>query len=173
MAYNHGVYISEQPTSIIPPRRVSAGLPVVIGSAPVNMTDDQPVNKPVLAYTYTEAVQSLGWSEDWAKFSLCEFMDAYFGKFAMAPVVFINVLDPAEHTASVADEAHTFADSQITLDNEGVLHGTVVVKSTDTEPVTHELDTDYTLGFDADGNTVITPPRIRSHCRRRGCDRGL
>jgi phage tail sheath protein FI len=155
MSYKHGVFVSEVPTSIVPPRRVSAALPVVVGSAPVNQSDAPPVNKPVLAYTYQEAVQLLGWSDDWDSFTLCEFMDAYFGKFAMAPVVFINVLDPTTHTASITDESQTFADDEITLTNEGVLNDTVVVKSSD-GMTTHTLDTDYTVAFDSDGYTVVT-----------------
>ena len=65
MTYKHGVYISEQPTSIVPPRTVSAALPVVFGAAPVNMVDDPPVNKPVLAHTYQEAVAALGFEDAW------------------------------------------------------------------------------------------------------------
>ena len=156
MAYRHGVYIEEVPTSIVPPRRVSAALPVVIGAAPVNMVDSPPVNEPVLAYSYSEAVQKLGWSEEgWGGFTLCEFMDAYFSKFAMSPVVFINVLDPSSHTASVTDESQTFSDDEITLANEGVLTDTVTVKDSDGS-TTYELDTDYTVSFDQDGNCVVT-----------------
>ena len=37
MSYRHGVYVSEVPTSILPPVRTEAGLPVVFGTAPVNL----------------------------------------------------------------------------------------------------------------------------------------
>ena len=33
MAYRHGVFIDEVPTSILPPVRVASGLPVVFGAA--------------------------------------------------------------------------------------------------------------------------------------------
>jgi hypothetical protein len=155
MLYKHGVYISEQPTSIVPPRSVSAALPVVFGAAPVNMVDEAPVNKPVLVHTYQAAVEALGYVDDWSGYSICEFMDAYFGKFAMAPVVFVNVLDPASHTASIADEAQTLADDECTLENLGVLHGTVVVKD-EAGTTTYEAGTDYTLDFDNEGYTVVT-----------------
>ena len=39
MAYNHGVKISEVPTSILPPAQVEAAIPFIVGTAPVNMTD--------------------------------------------------------------------------------------------------------------------------------------
>jgi phage tail sheath protein FI len=154
MAYKHGVYVSEQPTSIVPPRTVSAALPVVFGAAPVNMLDAPPVNKPVLVHTYQAAVAALGYVEPWAGFELCEFMDAYFGKFAMAPVVFINVMDPASHTASVTGETQILADGECTLEKLGVLQDTVVVS--DTADAVYALDTDYSLDFDDDGYTVVT-----------------
>ena len=51
MAYKHGVYVSEVPTSILPPVEVNAGIPMIIGTAPVNMTDPTNVNKPKLCYS--------------------------------------------------------------------------------------------------------------------------
>ena len=57
MAYQHGVYTSEIPTSIVPPVEALAGLPVVIGTAPIHLATDPKVNEPVLCYSYAEAVQ--------------------------------------------------------------------------------------------------------------------
>ena len=54
MTYKHGVYGSEVPTSLVPMTNVSAGLPVVFGTAPVHLaTDAAKANVPVLCYTYT------------------------------------------------------------------------------------------------------------------------
>ena len=44
MAYNHGVRISEVATSLLPTAEVSAGIPFIVGTAPVNMTDPTNVN---------------------------------------------------------------------------------------------------------------------------------
>ena len=52
MAYKHGVYVSEVPTSILPAVVVDSALPVIFGTAPVNMTDPTNVNKPVLSNSY-------------------------------------------------------------------------------------------------------------------------
>lgn len=41
MTYKHGVYSSEAATSVLPPVKTTAGLPVVIGTAPVNLTADE------------------------------------------------------------------------------------------------------------------------------------
>ena len=81
MAYRHGVYISEVPTSILPPVTAESSLPVVFGTAPINMVEDSAgaVNKPILVYSYQEAVQKLGFvpanpETGEFEFTLCEFM---------------------------------------------------------------------------------------------------
>ena len=73
MAYKHGVYTSEVPTSIVPAVNSTAGLPVVFGTAPIHLASNRAeVNKPILCYTYAEAVAAMGYSEDWEKYTLCE-----------------------------------------------------------------------------------------------------
>jgi len=106
MTYDHRVKTSEVPTQFLPPRRISAGTPVLVGTAPVEDLTVKPVNELVLCYSYAEFVAQLGWSDDWTKYTLCEFAYAHFALFGMAPIVFINVYDPATHkTGEVADPA--------------------------------------------------------------------
>lgn len=157
MAYKHGVYVSEVPTSIIPPVRTTAGLPFVVGTAPINLSDKTNVNKPVLCYSYQEAVEAFGYSEDWESYTLCEFIYSHFALFNVAPVVLVNVLDPTVHKGSVDKEEHTFAADApaVTLSKQGVLLDSVVVKS-EGGTTSYVLDTDYTVGFDENGNAVIT-----------------
>ena len=157
MAYKHGVYVSEVPTSIIPPVRTTAGLPFVVGTAPINLSDKTNVNKPVLCYSYQEAVEAFGYSEDWESYTLCEFVYSHFALFNVAPVVLVNVLDPTVHKGSVDKEEHTFAADApaVTLSKQGVLLDSVVVKS-EGGTTSYVLDTDYTVGFDENGNAVIT-----------------
>ena len=40
MAYRHGVYMSEIPSTVKAPIESDAGVIVVVGTAPVNMADD-------------------------------------------------------------------------------------------------------------------------------------
>ncbi|MDI3534825.1 MAG: uncharacterized protein PWQ82_1190 [Thermosediminibacterales bacterium] len=159
MAYKHGIYVSEVPTSVIPPVKTNAGLPVVFGTAPVNLVSEDgsgKTNEPILCYTYQEVVQELGYSDDWKNYTLCEFMKSHFGLFAVAPVVFVNVLDPATHKASVTAESVPLdSNDQGVLANKGVLLSTVVVKSSD-GATTYVRNTDYTIAFDDNGNAVIT-----------------
>ena len=73
MAYNHGVRVQEQETSIVAPITGTAGLQVVIGTAPVNLAADPyaVTNVPIIAYSYKEAAQQLGYSDDFKKYTLC------------------------------------------------------------------------------------------------------
>ncbi|MDH5525149.1 MAG: hypothetical protein OEY01_14330 [Desulfobulbaceae bacterium] len=147
MGYEHGVTISEQATSILPPRRVSASLPVVVGTAPVHMLSGGsigPVNEPGLYYTYSEAVAAMGYNADWNKYTLCEFMKSHFALFAVAPVVFINVFDPAVHKTSVAEASQDFVGDDLQLPNEGILDATLVIKDS-TGTTTYVEDTDYSV----------------------------
>ena len=40
MAYKHGVYVSEAATSLQAPVSGTAGVQVIVGTAPVNLSDD-------------------------------------------------------------------------------------------------------------------------------------
>lgn len=145
MSYNHGVYTYEQSTSIVPPRTASAALPVVFGTAPVHMTADGSagkVNTPAMFYSYAEAVTAYGYSTDWSRYTLSEFFKTYFGLFVVAPIVVVNVFDPAIHKTAVTDEAGTFdTDDLIQLAHEGVV-GDITVKKDSTEML---LGTDYAV----------------------------
>lgn len=104
MTYKHGVYISEVPSSLRPMRHVEGRMPVVIGTAPVQTITDEakrPINQPVLCHTYADFVAAFGWDED-PTYTLCEAAHIFFRLYAVAPVVFINVFDPAKHTEGVS-----------------------------------------------------------------------
>lgn len=82
--YKHGVYTSEVETSLIVPIEGTAGLQVIFGTAPKACT------APVLAYSFEEAKEALGYSDDWETYTLCEAMKVCFDLFNIAPVVFVN-----------------------------------------------------------------------------------
>ena len=107
MAYKHGVYTREVPTSIISPTQTESGLPVIVGTAPVHLTDVSNVNKPQLCYSYAEAVSYFGFSKDWEKYTLCEFIYSQFALYAMSPCVLVNVLDPGKHKESITGKRYT------------------------------------------------------------------
>lgn len=155
MSYQHGVYTSEVPTSIKPPVTVNGFVPVVVGTAPVNLASAPKINEPVLCYTYAEAVAAFGMSDDYDNYTLCEHIYNQFVLFAVAPVVFINVLDPATHKADVTAEDAILVAGQVKTENNGAVLSTLFVKNEDST-VTYTPGTDYTASFNDDGELVIT-----------------
>ena len=103
--YNHGIRVKEGATPVSKPLLGTAGLQVVVGCAPVNLTKDpySKTNKVVLCNSFDECVQKLGYSDEMDKYTLCQAMYASFKHFKISPVVFINVLDPKKHKQTVAE----------------------------------------------------------------------
>ena len=156
MAYKHGVYGSEVPTSLVPTVKTSAGLPVVFGTAPIHLAKSPALaNKPVLCYSYAEAVEAFGYHTDWAKYTLCEFMKSHFALFNVAPVVFVNVLDPEVHKTAVPTKTVNLTSGVGLIDEDGVLLSTLVVKLT-AEGTALAKNTDYTAAFDENGKVIIS-----------------
>ena len=71
----HGIYVSQQATSVSTPVVADSGVPFVVGLAPVQSAES-PVQagKPVLCTSWAEAVEKLGYSDDWKTYTLCEMM---------------------------------------------------------------------------------------------------
>ncbi|WP_295157130.1 phage tail sheath family protein [Selenomonas sp. AE3005] len=158
MAYFHGVKANEVPTSVVTPVATTAGLPVVFGTAPVHLTDNPKayVNKPVICYSWGEAVAALGYSDDWDKYTLCEAMYSQFKLYAVKPIIFVNVLNPDVHKAGVAGvEKAVSADKKLLLD-EPVILSSLKVKATAESTKDAVLGTDYTAAYDEDGKLLIT-----------------
>ena len=168
MAYRHGVYTNEVPTSIIPPVETAAGLPVIVGTAPIHLASSDEamsnINKPQLIYSYNKAVSLFGFSRDWKKYTLCEFIYSQFALFGVAPCVLINVLDPAQHKQKIADREYDITGSEINLGADIIIsigfEAADIIEAPDeeSEPVrtTYTENEDYSLGYDSDGNAIFT-----------------
>lgn len=155
MAYNHGVRVLENPTSLSTPREGTAGLQVIIGVAPVNLAEDtyNATNTPMIAYSFAEASAAVGYCDNFKDYNICESIDASFRVLNIAPIVLINVLDPKTHRKALAEQEITVTEGQAVVDTFGVLADTLVVKNGDR---TMEADTDYVVTFDENGMALIT-----------------
>lgn len=162
MPYNHGVYVREQETSLSVPIQGTAGLQVIFGTAPCNLADDPSaaVNSPKLCHSFAEAKAAVGYCDDFTNYTLCQAIDASFRVFNTAPIILVNVLDPATHKQTVAKASMTLTDKKVTIsDSNGPVFG--VIKSTLSVSATSSGDnlvegTDYLVSYDADGYCVIT-----------------
>ena len=154
MAYMHGIRIQENPTSVPTPVKNEAGVPVIFGTAPVNLAADpeNAVNKLFLCNTFAEAREAVGYSEDYEKYTLCQAMDAFFKAFGVGPVVICNVLDPAVHKATYT-ETLTVIDGQAVAEETGILLNGLSVKF---EDAALEDGKDYIVSFNDEGYAVVT-----------------
>lgn len=159
MAYNHKISTRENPTQLAAPVEGTAGLQVVVGTAPVNLAEDPAaaVNKPIIAYSFEEAVKALGYSDDYEKYTLCQAMDASFRVFAVAPVIFINVLDPsnANHKTAMTGGTISIVDGVAKVTEKGVLVDSNFTVKADADTALTK-GTDYLTSFNDDGTLDIT-----------------
>ncbi|MCI7419385.1 MAG: phage tail sheath family protein [Clostridium sp.] len=150
---NHGINIIEKEDNIVVQKSAS-GVPVVWGTAPVHLTEhpENAVNRIVLCNNISEAKEKLGYSEDFEKYTLCQVMKMCFLEYAVAPIVFINVLDPTKHVKSFSSKTVTVEKAQATLVMDGVLLDSLTIEDSD-GPLTK--DSDYVLSR-TDEQVVIT-----------------
>ncbi len=150
MAYMHGVRIQENPTSISTPVSNMSGVPVIFGTAPVNLASDpkSAANRLFLCNTFAEACEAVGYSNDYENYTLCQAVDAFFKVFGVGPVVLCNVLDPAVHKAAYSEEL-SVVDGQAVSTKKGILLDGLTAGSL----VQGE---DYTVSFDSEGYLVVT-----------------
>ena len=133
----------------------SQGVIVYIGTAPVHNValasgESYPVNRPVLVNNIAEARKYFGYSEDWAKYTLCEAMHVHLENKGVGPLVLINVLDPQKHVMTeAATESKTPSDGAITLSNASLIDVSTITVGTKVQ------GTDYTVTVNNADDTVV------------------
>lgn len=154
-SYKHGLRVIETETKLPRPATGLSGLQVVFGTAPINLVEEpkKAVNQLILCRTFDEAVKKLGYSDDFEKYTLCQAMYASFKLFKVAPVIFVNVLDPTKHKEAMSEKTVTVTNKQALLLEKGILLDTLVVKK---DSSTLAKDTDYIASFNENGDMIIT-----------------
>lgn len=152
MAFYHGIKTSEAATSVSTPVQAQVGITFAVGTAPVYMATEGKINKPVLAYSYKEAVEALGYSDDFENFTLCEVIKSHFQLYGTAPVVFVNVFDPDKHKTAVESAEHTLVDDVVKLPDTAIAATVVVRNTADGDALVK--DKDYALMYDG-GKLII------------------
>ncbi|QPA33432.1 phage tail sheath family protein [Thermaerobacillus caldiproteolyticus] len=165
MTYQHGVSTTEISTSVpntpqdSSASKVTVGsvpmVNVAVGTAPIHLVGNGPVNKPILVKSFDEAKKKLGYSENFSEFTLCEAMNTHLKLYEVSPIVLINVLDPEKHKTDVTDQSISVQNKKAAIDQEGVLLDTLDVK-TSPGGTTLEKDVDYTAVYDENGKVVIS-----------------
>lgn len=148
---NHGVNVSQQATSVSTPVVAERGVPFVVGAAPVqSAASPAAVGIPALCTSWAEAVEKLGYSDDWASYPLCEFAYSHFKLFGCQPVIFCNVLDAADMKEAVAASDVALADHKAKLPIEAIDDSNLVVKAAGGAGDAYVKDTDYSTYYDGE-----------------------
>lgn len=158
MSYKHGIYITEQETSLVAPISGTAGLQVIIGTAPINLANNpaEAVNVPKLCHSFAEACAAVGYSDNWEEYTLCQSIYASFNVQNVAPIILINVLDPEKHKTVVESEVLSVTDHQTVIKQGGIMKNSVIIKLIEESENPLEKDIDYALTFNSDGQLVVT-----------------
>lgn len=149
----HGISVSEQATSVKSMVAGDSALPLIFGTAPVNMLENPTLNEPVLCLSYSEAVKAFGSVKDNNDYTLLQAIEILYSLYGISKAVFVNVLDKEKHKKTQSEAVYSFVKDKVELPHIGILKETVVVKA-DAEPAT--IDVDYTLAFDDYGKLIIS-----------------
>lgn len=147
--YLYGTY--GQLGETIAQNAVQAGTtPVYVGTAPIHLVRDyasvQGINKPVKLNNFVDAQRKLGFSTDWATFTLCEAMAAHFNNPIgnIGPIYVINVLDPDVHKkAEQTTKNVTFVNGRAEFISDTIILDTFAIAEK-AEGVDYNLDYNYT-----------------------------
>lgn len=151
-----GVYVNEKSTATPTLQVAESGLPYVVGTAPVHTArKPAPVGVPVLCGSWDEAVERLGYAEDWRKYSLCEAMYDLFKLYNCQPVIFCNVLDPQKAKAEPAAKEYPVAGHRAVLPYETLLPGLTVKADAGTEAPALQEGTDYIVLYDESAGACV------------------
>lgn len=155
---NLGIHVYEKATAVAIPVVADVGIPFVVGLAPAH-TAAKPAkaNVPVLCTSWDEAVEKLGFSYDWEKYTLCEFIYSHFQLFGCQPVIFCNVLDASTMKKAMETKEYDVSDHKITLPFDTIAAGLEVsVPGADGAASTKlKPDEDYTVLYDEDDDVCI------------------
>ena len=144
MAYFHGARASKRGTSISTPVTADSCIHLIVGTAPAHMVDGK-VNEPVYVSSYAEAVEAMGYSDDWKKYDICEEIYTSFKLYQNGPIVIVNVLDPKKHLTGETDATDMRLSGGVLDLPLEALADKVVVKGYSTEDT---LTDEYKRGVD-------------------------
>lgn len=127
-----GVHVRKKAAAMSVPKVAKVSIPYVVGTAPVH-TAAKPAKAgmPVLCTSWDEAVEKLGFAEDWKQYTLCEFMYSHFKLYGCQPVIFYNVLDTAAMKETMAAREYPVVDHQVMLPLNAIAVSVVVQPPTE------------------------------------------
>lgn len=116
---DHGINVTRADTAVATPNTATSGIPFIIGTAPLSKATGTAATAgiPVLCTSYSEAVEQLGYDDDWKKYTLCEVMYYHFKLCQCQPVIFL----PVGETAEAAEVAAAIEQIELCLTMFGIV----------------------------------------------------
>lgn len=157
---NLGVHVQEKATAVSAPVTADVSIPFVVGAAPAHTASDPAkANVPVLATSWDEAVQQLGFSYDWKSYPLCEFMYSHFQLYGCQPVVFCNVLDSGRASMKDSEAGDGQAAIPVVEHQAAIpftaIASTIQVSNSSNFGSTLELDVDYSILYNENTDACV------------------
>lgn len=150
----HGVYVNEQATSVGVPAVAESGIPFVIGASPIQSAiKPGKIGEPILCTSWEEAVDKLGYSEDWKNYNLCEVMFSHFKLYESQPIIFVNLLDPTSMKEAESAKDFDVVDEKVVLPLETINDDKLIVKSGNGD-TTYVKETDYAVYYSDEGCVI-------------------
>lgn len=151
MAYKHGAYgqIDESRVSDAKQADVVAAY---IGTAPINLirgyADANLVNMPIKLTNMADVQSKVGYSDDWASFTLCEAFAEHFDNTVgnVGPIYIVNVLDPdANKSAEATTKELSFVNQRAEFESTDIILDTFAIADM-AEGVDYTLEYNYAKG---------------------------
>ena len=154
MAYLHGAY-GELGDSKVQSTVQADSVAAYIGTAPINLVrgykDADLINMPIRVKDILEVQSKLGYSEDWAAFTLCEVFAQHFQNTVgnVGPIYVINVLDPDTHkSAETTSKELAFSNNRAEFESSDIILDTFAIAS-------KAEGVDYSLSYNFAKGTVV------------------
>ena len=152
-----GVRATEKKTSITAPITAATAV-MAFGTAPAHQVGGK-ANTIVLANSYAEAVEALGWSDDWEKYTLCEVIYSHFKLYGVGPLLLVNVLDASAHKGAQVTKSLSVTDGQVKITADAIADTIKVEIVTEEDEGIEEIvtlvkGTDYDVFYE-DGDCII------------------
>ena len=157
LTYKHGAY-GESVANSDRASTQSRFAPIYVGTAPAHTLQGgaATLNTPVVVTSFMDAVRKVGYSDDWAKYTLCEAIHAHFRINEIGPLVLINCLDIEAHKADAGEQSQSLTpiNGRISITNaESIILSSVVVG-------TKILGTDYNIAYSHETQTILITQAI-------------
>lgn len=147
----HGVFVTEGNGAVAAPSAATSGVVLAIGVSPIQAASNPaPIGMPILVESFSQFKERFGYSNDWAKYPLCEVAYSQFKLFAVKPLIVINLLDPATMNTTLTAADVDVVAHRAELDTEVIDNDNLVVKAQGGAGSAYVKDTDYAVQYSDD-----------------------